>query len=529
VETNSFKNWWNSKDNELRRDPIEAAQQLLVPAKSVEEVYARQGMVPSEVKVEPVVEEPKVEEPMVKLEEPEPVITEPMDEEEPVVKAPKEPEVFDPEGFGYDYETAKQKGLDPKDIVRQDLYSGEDKYFKENPNVAGMMTEDNRVIINPYSKLTDEEKDTVRINETLRLNFKQDNIVPNIEISEEQRSFFKGTPYENNEAAMKQTIMARILTGDPSAKATEEQLKEAETDLFKAYKENIDHWGSVVPASDEDKLKYNLPEESYLLVKGKQHKTWDKAVQGEEARGFKVEKHGDRYYSVPDISTVPMDKEEPIQSEDIQPTETIKEEPVSKYTEKDLQERELALVNDVYDMLEEFEGKFGDNTGAADTVDRGLTKKEWQRQKDRANNQNMTPQEASIAFLKENYVKFYNELPGFKDLDWSLQRDILNESYNLGMNDLVNPKKYPKFMQAVNNQDPEQIFFNLLDTANTGGKSSKGIAVRRAKLYNKWTESKIKTVEQLKDGTIIYSTEEGELFRYRKPKADRSDPGKVKL
>jgi len=206
---------------------------------------------------------------------------------------------FDPEGSEYDYETAKQKGLDPKDIVRQDLYPGEDKYFKENSNVGGMMTEDNRVIINPYSKLTDEEKDAVRINETLRLNFKQDNVVPNIEISEEQRSFFKETPYENNEDAMKQTIMARILTGDPSAKATEEQLKEAETDLFKAYKENIDHWGSVVPASDEDKLKYNLPEESYLLVKGKQHKTWDKAIQGEADRGFRVKKFGDRYYSIP--------------------------------------------------------------------------------------------------------------------------------------------------------------------------------------------------------------------------------------
>ena len=69
---------------------------------------------------------------------------------------------FDSEGSEYDYETAKQKGLDPKDIVRQDLYPGEDKYFKENPNVGGMMTEDNRVIINPYSKLTDKEKAIIK-------------------------------------------------------------------------------------------------------------------------------------------------------------------------------------------------------------------------------------------------------------------------------------------------------------------------------------------------------------------------------
>lgn len=206
---------------------------------------------------------------------------------------------FNAEGSGYDYETAKAAGLDPKDIVRKELYPGEDKYFKENPKVGGMMTEDNRVIINPYSKLSDKEKDAIRINESIRLIFKQENIVPNIEISDKQRAFFKGTPYENNEEAMKQTIMARILTNDPSAKATKEQLEEANKDVFKAIQENIDHWGSVVPASQEDKDKYNLPKESYMIVKGKAHKTFNKAVEAEEERGFEVKKFGNRYYSIP--------------------------------------------------------------------------------------------------------------------------------------------------------------------------------------------------------------------------------------
>jgi len=107
--------------------------------------------------------------------------------------------------------------------VRNKLYPGEDKYFKENPNVGGMMTEDNKVIINPYSNLTDNEKQAVIKNEKIRLNFKENNIVPDIDITEEQRALFKGTPYENNEDAMKQTIVARIMTGDPSANATKEQ------------------------------------------------------------------------------------------------------------------------------------------------------------------------------------------------------------------------------------------------------------------------------------------------------------------
>lgn len=107
--------------------------------------------------------------------------------------------------------------------VRNKLYPGEDKYFKENPNVGGMMTEDNKIIINPYSKLTDEEKQSVIKNEKIRLKFKQNNIVPNIDITDEQRATFKGTPYENNDDAIKQTLVARIMTGDPSAKATKEQ------------------------------------------------------------------------------------------------------------------------------------------------------------------------------------------------------------------------------------------------------------------------------------------------------------------
>ena len=115
------------------------------------------------------------------------------------------------------------KDVEIDNQVRNKLYPGEDKYFKENPNVGGMMTEDNKVIINPYSNLTDNEKQAVIKNEKIRLNFKENNIVPDIDITEEQRALFKGTPYENNEDAMKQTIVARIMTGDPSANATKEQ------------------------------------------------------------------------------------------------------------------------------------------------------------------------------------------------------------------------------------------------------------------------------------------------------------------
>lgn len=63
--------------------------------------------------------------------------------------------------------------------------------------------------------------------------------------------------------------------------------------------ENLGHWGSVVETTEEQRKKYNLPDESYMLLKGKSHETWDKAVKGEEERGFVVKKYGNRYFSVP--------------------------------------------------------------------------------------------------------------------------------------------------------------------------------------------------------------------------------------
>lgn len=62
--------------------------------------------------------------------------------------------------------------------------------------------------------------------------------------------------------------------------------------------ENKGHWGSVAPASPDIIKKYNLSDESYVMLKGRNHPTWDKGVKGENDRGFNVIKLGNRYYSV---------------------------------------------------------------------------------------------------------------------------------------------------------------------------------------------------------------------------------------
>jgi hypothetical protein len=64
-------------------------------------------------------------------------------------------------------------------------------------------------------------------------------------------------------------------------------------------RDSTGHMGSVAPVSKEDREKFSLPDNSYIILKGKKHETFDKAVKAEEDRGSKVIKLGSRYYSVP--------------------------------------------------------------------------------------------------------------------------------------------------------------------------------------------------------------------------------------
>ena len=111
----------------------------------------------------------------------------------------------------------------------RDPEEGELEFFKKRPEVAGMATEDNKIILNPFSKNSPAEQQAVAQNEALRLFMRQQGTNPEFKLTDEQKEFFKGTEYAKDQSAAKQTILARILTGDPSAKnATPEQLKAAQ-------------------------------------------------------------------------------------------------------------------------------------------------------------------------------------------------------------------------------------------------------------------------------------------------------------
>lgn len=107
--------------------------------------------------------------------------------------------------------------------LRPDLYPGEDTYFKENPHVAGMAADDDRIIMNPYSSLTDAEKQAVMLNEAARVHMRRNYDMPRFELTPDQMSRLGS--YSKNEDDIRQTIAARILSGDPSAgQATPDQL-----------------------------------------------------------------------------------------------------------------------------------------------------------------------------------------------------------------------------------------------------------------------------------------------------------------
>jgi hypothetical protein len=101
--------------------------------------------------------------------------------------------------------------------LREQLYPGEETYFKANPNVAGMAAEDDRIILNPYSKLSPTEKNAVMMNEAARVHMRRGLVEPpRFDLTPEQEKAF-ATYGDRKPDTMRQTLAARILSGDPSA------------------------------------------------------------------------------------------------------------------------------------------------------------------------------------------------------------------------------------------------------------------------------------------------------------------------
>lgn len=97
-----------------------------------------------------------------------------------------------------------------------------------------MAGEDGRVTLNPYSALSPEQKAAVAKNEAIRLHQRDMGIRYTFPVTDQQRKTFAGTAYANDEPAMRETVVARFLSGDPSAGALTDDQRHA-AGLTQAY------------------------------------------------------------------------------------------------------------------------------------------------------------------------------------------------------------------------------------------------------------------------------------------------------
>ena len=104
-------------------------------------------------------------------------------------------------------------------IPMREPFKGELDYFRKNPSVAGMATEDNKVIINPFTQLNEQQKRAVAINEVARVWMRtKKEYAPDFSLTKEQEQFLDTTTYRNaQESDRLATIAARLLSNDTSA------------------------------------------------------------------------------------------------------------------------------------------------------------------------------------------------------------------------------------------------------------------------------------------------------------------------
>jgi hypothetical protein len=108
------------------------------------------------------------------------------------------------------------------DIAWREPWPSEIEFFKMRPEVAGLATDDDCVVLNPYSRLSESEKEAVLLNESARVFIRRSGFCPTFSLTAEQDAAFANYgPIDS----IKATIAARILSGDPSAlEPTDEQL-----------------------------------------------------------------------------------------------------------------------------------------------------------------------------------------------------------------------------------------------------------------------------------------------------------------
>lgn len=202
-----------------------------------------------------------------------------------------------------------------------------------------------------------------------------------------------------------------------------------------------------------------------------------------------------------------------------EPTGSVEGETLSpKADEPETVGSVMDAVDDVYKNLIHEEGAEGDTTGAAVTGKLGVT--EGARSVI-PGSEDMSDKEVAKAYIE----RLGSMVP--EDTPYSVTYSLVDTAYNAGEGVF----KYPKLSKALKEGDWMGVATNFLDTATIGGKSSKGLAGRRARAYNRIAEEfggdVIEKVFQAEDGTLSYLNEEGDVIFSFKAKNGRHPSSRV--
>jgi hypothetical protein len=197
--------------------------------------------------------------------------------------------------------------------------------------------------------------------------------------------------------------------------------------------------------------------------------------------------------------------------------------------ERQLDEPDVVTAADeVFNTLIEVEGASGDTATNTPTGELGVTASARSAVE---GSDTMTDPEIAKAYLNILEGK-WDELDGFRNASIDLKKALIDASYNLGESILGFSGIKASLALVESGGTEESVLINILDTANIGKKSSKGLAVRRAKGYNMVADNPIVKVIQKSDGTIVYKDSEGNIIFEYKPSGGKhtsSDAGTVNI
>ena len=145
----------------------------------------------------------------------------------------------------------------------------------------------------------------------------------------------------------------------------------------------------------------------------------------------------------------------------------------------------------------------------------------------------LSNKEAVQAAFEQDYELLSARVDGFKTLTNAAKVAILDMTYATGNAYISDPKRFKKLKTALAAGDSYAALVQTLDTANAVGQSVKGIALRRARMFNRAVTTRpIAVIKAEANGRITYLDADSKIILSYKPKKglhERSSPEVIEI